>query len=336
MTYDFPPADYFPWLHLWINVLIMLPILLWGVGLFRRNEESYATEPSKRFRWFTAILISFSGLSFLPFFMVLPVALGGRLMEQSRKNPLPFVILAVLPMFLYCFSNWYVFAGSREAATRTNCRKNLKQIGTIFDDYHEAQGHFPSTSSPTTEGHQVSWRVEASKWLHELQNGYDPSATWDSPANQPLLQQKPDFLYCVTHKNVGIDESASHTSYALVTGEGTINPPSGPLSREEITDGVSNTIMTGEVAGLQIPWTEPRDIDIDQQPIGINLPGDQPHQSPGWFSSYHQNGAFFQMANGSVQWFSKNTDPKILRALVTANEDEEEPWATSLIDGLRY
>ncbi|MCA9041765.1 MAG: DUF1559 domain-containing protein [Planctomycetaceae bacterium] len=323
MTYDFPPPDYGPWLGLWINCLIMLPIFLWGAGLFRRKQEGYDTKPKKRTRWISAILLSLAGLSFLPFFLILPFAIGGRLIDRKRENPLPLLFLGTLPMFLYCLSNWYMFAGAGEAASRSSCRKNLKTLSEAFGDYHETEGHFPPATFQSPEDQQVSWRVEFAERLNALPSPYDRSLRWDAPANTPLLKQKPDYFSCPTHARNGTEDGQRHTSYALVTGEGTLYSSSGPLSKEEITDGLSNTILMGEAAGLQIPWTEPRDINIDQQPLGINLPGAQPHQSPGSFSSYHCGGGFFMMTDGSVQWFGKNIDPKILRALVTPSGGED-------------
>ncbi|MEZ6047851.1 MAG: DUF1559 domain-containing protein [Planctomycetaceae bacterium] len=88
----------------------------------------------------------------------------------------------------------------------------------------------------------------------------------------------------------------------------------------------------GEAAGLQIPWTAPRDIDVDQQPIGINLPGSKPHSSPGTFSSYHCGGTFVLMADGSVQWISKNVDPQILKGSLTPSYDDKDEFEREVID----
>ncbi|MAT15652.1 MAG: hypothetical protein CMJ46_10330 [Planctomyces sp.] len=323
MAYDFPPPDhqFRMWLALGLNSILMLPFLIWGVGLLRRKGEQYETEPTRRSRWITAILLSFSGLSFLPFILMIPVALLGRLLERYYRNPLPMIALVVLPMLLFCISNWPMFAGANEVAGRSNCRDHLKSLATAFDDYHQSEGHFPPAVFQKDDGTLVSWRVEFADRLNVLPPEYDRGLPWNDAVNRPLLDKKPSVFTCPTDLRIGPSESKQHSSYAMVTGLGTIHQAE-PLPGEEFTDGTSTTILLGEAAGLQIPWTEPRDINVDMQPVGINLPGSEPHHSPGWFSSYHEGGAFFTMADGSVQWFGEKIDPKILKALVTPQGGE--------------
>ena len=81
--------------------------------------------------------------------------------------------------------------------------------------------------------------------------------------------------------------------------------------------------MLGECSGLNIVWTEPRDIDTSKQKIGINLPGDRPGTSSSILSSYHRGGAYVTFADGHVQFLSETIDPKVLQALTTATGGEK-------------
>ena len=124
-------------------------------------------------------------------------------------------------------------------------------------------------------------------------------------------------------RRIGKDDFGRYfTAYAVLTGPATIFPTQKAIRFAEITDGTSHTILIGECSGLNIVWTEPRDIDVLQQKIGINLPGDRPGFSSAILSSYHSGGAYVALADGSVRFLSENIDPNILQALTTATGGE--------------
>ena len=80
-----------------------------------------------------------------------------------------------------------------------------------------------------------------------------------------------------------------------------------------------------EACGTRIVWTNPQDVDVDSATIGINLPGREPGFSDGITSSHHTGGAQAALADGSVRFISADTDPNILKALLTV--DGKEPVA---------
>jgi len=94
---------------------------------------------------------------------------------------------------------------------------------------------------------------------------------------------------------------------------------------KDVTDGVSNTLAIVEACGLPVVWTEPRDVDLAEQRVGVNLPGDQPGRSRGVVSSYHPQGGHVAMADGSVRFMSADIDPGVLRALLSATGGEPPP-----------
>jgi prepilin-type processing-associated H-X9-DG protein len=112
------------------------------------------------------------------------------------------------------------------------------------------------------------------------------------------------------------------TAYAAATGPMTAFPKSQALPPEQITDGKSTIILFGEASGLNIVWTEPRDIDTARLPVGINLPGCRRGDSHGTLSSYHRGGANVVFADGRVKYLSEQIDPSVLKALLTATGGE--------------
>lgn len=86
-------------------------------------------------------------------------------------------------------------------------------------------------------------------------------------------------------------------------------------------------LLLAEACGQNIVWTEPRDVDVSQVPLGVNLPGSQPLASHGLVSSRHTMldaaGANTLFADGHGEFISNDVDPDVLRALVTAGAGDE-------------
>jgi prepilin-type N-terminal cleavage/methylation domain-containing protein/prepilin-type processing-associated H-X9-DG protein len=54
----------------------------------------------------------------------------------------------------------------REAAARTKCQNNLKQIGLALHNYHDSMGHFP-LGMPDDDGRSWSWRVRVLPYIEQ-------------------------------------------------------------------------------------------------------------------------------------------------------------------------
>jgi len=78
------------------------------------------------------------------------------------------------------------------------------------------------------------------------------------------------------------EQHRQFSHYARITGSRTAG---GAISKDEITDGTSNTVMLVEACGVDRVWTNPVDVDIDSQPIGVNVPGSTRFHSHSWLSS---------------------------------------------------
>jgi hypothetical protein len=197
------------------------------------------------------------------------------------------------------------FAG--EAARRTQCNNNLKQISIGMQNYLDINGTFPPAYVADADGKPMhSWRVLLLEYMElgDLYERYDQGQPWDSEANQQVLHQKPFVYQCpsTAHSN--------RTSYVVVRGTQTVFDADKPCHPASITDGLANTILVVEAPHADIPWTEPRDLDFDELTTAITQGANSPH-------SDHPNLFLVLLADGSVRQISNTVSPHDLRCLLT-------------------
>lgn len=197
---------------------------------------------------------------------------------------------------------------AREAARRTQCANNLKQIGLAMHNYHDANGALPPAYLADANGKPMhSWRVLILPYLEQapLYSRYDQNQAWDSDANRQLLGQMPATYQC---PSVGV--GGQNTSYVVVQGKETLFDGSTPCKFSSVTDGLSNTIMVVEAPQANILWTEPRDLDFDTMSMTLNSGANSPH-------SKHPGGVQVLLADGSVRFLRAGVSPEQLRAMLT-------------------
>ncbi len=197
---------------------------------------------------------------------------------------------------------------AREAARRTQCSNNLRQIGLAMHNYHDINGNLPPAHIADANGKAIhSWRVLILPYMEQdpLYKRYDQSQAWDSPANRQLLSQMPPTYQC---PSAGV--GGQNTSYVVVQGPETIFDGDKPCPMRAITDGTANTIMIVEAPHANIPWTEPRDLNFAELTMAVNSGANSPH-------STHPGGVQVLMADGSVRFLSAGISAADLQALLT-------------------
>ncbi|HUY93010.1 MAG TPA: DUF1559 domain-containing protein [Pirellulales bacterium] len=201
---------------------------------------------------------------------------------------------------------------AREAARRSQCSNNLKQIGLALQNYADVYKEFPPQYLADENGKPMhSWRVLILPYMEQqaLYDQYDFNEAWDGPHNSQLAAQMPAVFRCPSDPVTAT--GGTITSYVGVSGPGTIFDGPKSANFANITDGLSNTLAVVEFAGGGVHWMEPRDLDASQL-SGIVSPPDGQN-----ISSYHPGGANAEFADGHAQFLSSSIDLQFLRALTT-------------------
>src|SRR5438309_567635 len=75
----------------------------------------------------------------------------------------------------------------RDAAARTQCQNNLKQIGLAVMNYESAYHALPTSTRPNgvTSAPRISWTISVLPFMEQqnLSNLYDLTTNWSSPTN---------------------------------------------------------------------------------------------------------------------------------------------------------
>ena len=204
---------------------------------------------------------------------------------------------------------------AREAARRSNCSNNLKQIALAMHNYHDTYNSLPPAYTVNAEGKPMhSWRVLLLPYLEQasLYSRFDLNMPWNAPQNMYAAQQMPAVFACPSSSHA---QNSQRTSYQVITGEEMMFNGSTPTRFADITDGLSNTLMVVEVEDSAVMWNEP--VDLDGATIQNTIA-----RGPGQINSRHPGGAQVALGDGSVRFLSSSIAPEILRALMTRNGGE--------------
>lgn len=208
---------------------------------------------------------------------------------------------------------------AREAARRSQCSNNLKQIAIAFHNYHDVYKSFPPAYIADADGKPMhSWRVLILPFMEQqaLYNQYRFDEPWDSPANRLVTNTFIPAYQCPSSPN---SPGSTETNYMVITGPGTVFEGSKPPSMMDIRDGTSNTILVVEVTGTGKSWAEPVDLDASQ--VAPPFTGG----SSGNAGSQHPGGMNTALCDGSVRFLASTIDPATFKAFTTRAGGEAVP-----------
>ena len=246
---------------------------------------------------------------------------------------------------------------AREAARRTQCRNNLKQLGLALHNYESSARVFPfgvlgvnGTASATNQLH--TWHSQILPYVDQqpLYAAYQSNRPFSDPANQAhVLKTVPGFL-CPTHPEQapvsgvwGQNHYAGNAGVQSGTNDGLVYPLSSVQIRD-VTDGTSQTLAAGEIAYDLGGWARgstgggggggqgyARSVmrwwlasPACARP-GLNPPITTCNNSverSNQFSSRHTGGIHGLMCDGRVVFLSENMDMNVQRAMATRGGGE--------------
>jgi len=157
---------------------------------------------------------------------------------------------------------------AREAARRSQCSNNLKQLGIGMHNHHDTYNVFPKNSYGGVDYGWENWhRFSASYKVlpfieqTNLYEQFDKSKGWDFHYNGPLNTKVKTFI-CPSSPPAParsvVDWGGPGSNYGWCSGSsvivvwGSTNEVNGMIANSderkmaEVTDGLSNTIMAGE------------------------------------------------------------------------------------------
>ncbi len=210
---------------------------------------------------------------------------------------------------------------------------NLTQIGVGLNRFHDARGAFPPGGvfkpGPDKKDRPLhGWLTLLLPYLGEerLFRQINLDQPYDDPANLPAMAQDVAVFFASGADRAKIDGRFGAAHFAGVGGE-VIDEDGGysqaglfgvnsEVTRDAVTDGLSQTLAAGEIAVDFPAWGEPENWRL----VGRGL-----NRNPAGFGNADRTGACFLMADGSVKFFSNAVDPKVLAALSTRDGGETIP-----------
>ena len=248
--------------------------------------------------------------------------------SRSRRTMFALVFVVVGVYVLFSFP---VIAGRGPGWRRSDCRHNLKQLGLALHIYHDEHKTFPPAVVTDEGGVPLhSWRTLVLPWLDEAPryDDYDFGEAWDGPHNGNLTEEELRRFVCLGDHRT--PKGKNGTNYVAVTGARTAWPGSRPSKVSDMADGASNTILLIECNTLEIPWAQPRDLELEDA-LDLLTSTDpreaELHASEDDFYEY-PGGHNVLLADGSPHFIPHGTNRETWRKLLVIDDGvvAEVPW----------
>lgn len=194
---------------------------------------------------------------------------------------------------------------------------DLEQIGHAFDLFSDDKKSFPPAADRDASGRLLhGWQARLLPYIQDSQGPIlhariDFSRPWNDPINADVFRTPLRSVFARDRRGQLNDDGYALTTYSansLVLGG------DEAISLSDISDGLGNTILAGDISTDLPPWGRPGN---SRNPTR-GMDG-----AEGAFGSLESKGAVILMADGSVRFINREIDPKVLRALATPNGAEE-------------
>jgi prepilin-type N-terminal cleavage/methylation domain-containing protein/prepilin-type processing-associated H-X9-DG protein len=189
---------------------------------------------------------------------------------------------------------------AREAAARSQCQNNLKQMGLALHMHHDTYEFFPSAGSPnamipnTIAGSPAIGPAQQCSWLYQILPYIEQQAVWNNPLTAARMPIK--IYFCPSRRGPMVLHGGVYVGNAECDYSGSAwkapiqtffqaNP--NVVRIAQISDGTSNTLAVGEK-------------NLCLSTLGSGLDG---NDDKGYLSGYNVDTVSWlsvQLANGSV------------------------------------
>jgi hypothetical protein len=249
-------------------------------------------------------------LPFAPLIVGMGMLVAGWFYQKTRLKEWG-CAMCLIGLFVFCA--WPIGRFPRQAARRSVCTNNLKQIGLALHTYHDTHKTLPDRITLAADGSPgLSWRLSILPFLEQgpLYKQFRLDQPWDSPHNRQFANARPQLYACPSARR----RLKSESDYYAIGGPDSGLPDGGAVTLEAIAgaDGTSNTVMVVESHTFNATWSEPRDLDPAKTSWKIN----QPHAP----SSGHNSGASVLFGDASVRFLSADIDPQVVKQLANRRD----------------
>jgi hypothetical protein len=277
---------------------------------------------------FPATLVGFAGI------LLGMQALSEIHHSAGRQTGRKLVIAGILSGVVGVFLGPLILAGIGrrmwQASVRSVTEGHLGTIGQGLNRYHDREGAFPSG------GVFKAWKGQRQRGFHgwmtlllpyvgeeTLYQQIDLDVPFDDKANLPVFGENVETFFAAGADRSLVQRVFAPSHFAGVGGD--VETADGDVAhaglfgvnskvaRDDVTDGLTNTLAAGEIADNFPPWGDPE----NWRTIGKGINRD----SQG-FGAHDRTGACFLMADGSVRYFSNKTSARVMTALSTRDGGE--------------
>ncbi len=254
--------------------------------------------------------------------------------SAGRQTGRQLVMAAILTGVVGVFVGPLILAGVGrrmwQASTRNLTEGHLRTIGQGLNRYYDKEGDFPPGGifKPDKDKRQRGFHG----WMTLLLPFVGESALYaqihldrpfDDKVNLPAFGSDVEVFLASGTDRSPVREHFGVSHFAGVGGD--VEQEKGvsraglfginsKVRKEDVTDGLANTLAAGEIARELPAWGDPD----NWRTIGKGINRD----SQG-FGNHDRTGACFLMADGSVRFFSNKTSSRVMTALSTRNGGEK-------------
>ena len=247
---------------------------------------------------------------------------------------------------------------AREAARRTQCQNNMRQLGLAAQNYESAHRLLPPgwVREEKLDHNHVQFLLPYIE-MAALHQQYDFKVSWNDKKNEPLTRVEIPTVRCPTAPQdhpfisdyavyMGVREAYNKIlvdEKILQPRENTDGALRGkPTPSAQVVDGISNTIFLCEMVG------RPDKYHFGGRPVSGKVDGSRWASPVGRFEingrcngtkfhvgsqvvnctnnneifSFHPQGANFLYGDASVQLLSEDIDPDVLVTMLTAKAND--------------